>query len=278
MKKHYLFIALFGIWCLLSSLWYFSSVKGVKTDPPVFNPHESFIAIIEILIMLLVACLLGYAIAWWLRSELIELMHEKVDKLNAEKVFLVESHDDLKNQVEQWREKHRLDLGASQLRVGELISEREKAQKQLADFEFEKSEMRQETLESKNNIQQLDLEISTARYRIRQLEFQVKESDETILRLNKDLETAQARKEIASLSDHPFVRQLEPEQKDDLTIIKGIGPFIEKRLNVIGIYTFQQLADLSPELVDRVGAAIEFFPHRITRDDWVGQAKRLSHA
>ncbi len=69
---------------------------------------------------------------------------------------------------------------------------------------------------------------------------------------------------------------MEPDEKDDLTKIKGVGPFIEKRLNMIGIYTFQQLAELSPELIDRVGAAIEFFPHRIVRDNWVGQAKAFS--
>jgi predicted flap endonuclease-1-like 5' DNA nuclease len=73
------------------------------------------------------------------------------------------------------------------------------------------------------------------------------------------------------------VRPLEQDDKDDLTTIKGIGPFIEKRLNMIGIYTFQQLAELSPEMVDRVGAAIEFFPHRMIRDNWVGQANAFAH-
>lgn len=33
---------------------------------------------------------------------------------------------------------------------------------------------------------------------------------------------------------------------DDLKIIKGIGPVIERRLNEAGIYTFEQLGNLTP--------------------------------
>ncbi len=273
MKKHFWFIGLFGLWCLLSALWYFLSVKGVNTNPPTFHPHDSLIAIVEILTMLLVACLLGYAIGWWLREEVIEVEQEKVDKLNAEKAFLMESHDDLKQQVEIWLGKYTRDLESSKLKIADLVLEKEKLQRQVVGLESSMAKTIEESREAMANVKQTDPESSTLRYRIRQLEFQLKENGETILLLKKDLEMAQTRKEKTSVSDHPFVRQLELEAKDDLTKIKGIGPFIEKRLNMIGIYTFQQLADLSPELVDRVGAAIEFFPHRIVRDDWVGQAR-----
>src|SRR5690606_32826803 len=36
-----------------------------------------------------------------------------------------------------------------------------------------------------------------------------------------------------------------PAHADDLKKIKGIGPVIAKRLNSAGIYTYEQLADLS---------------------------------
>ncbi|MCB0640260.1 MAG: hypothetical protein KDC44_01410 [Phaeodactylibacter sp.] len=64
--------------------------------------------------------------------------------------------------------------------------------------------------------------------------------------------------------------------KDDLKLIDGIGPFIEKKLNQIGLYTYEQIASLDDSLVDFVTTAIEFFPGRIERDDWVGQAARLA--
>ena len=63
--------------------------------------------------------------------------------------------------------------------------------------------------------------------------------------------------------------------KDDLQVIKGIGPFIEEKLNALGIYTYRQLANMTPELEDQVNEAIEFFPGRVKRDQWVAQAKIL---
>ncbi len=63
--------------------------------------------------------------------------------------------------------------------------------------------------------------------------------------------------------------------KDDLTRIKGIGAFLEKKLNGLGVYTYGQISQLDAPLIEKVTTAIEFFPGRIKRDDWVGQAARL---
>jgi len=64
--------------------------------------------------------------------------------------------------------------------------------------------------------------------------------------------------------------------KDDLQTIKGIGPFIEEKLNALGIYMFIQIARMTPELEEEVNVAIEFFPGRVKRDEWVRQAKELT--
>lgn len=66
-----------------------------------------------------------------------------------------------------------------------------------------------------------------------------------------------------------------PEAKDDLKQIAGIGPFIEEKLNTIGIYTYSQLSKMNDEEIDAITELIEFFPGRIKRDDWKGQAKNL---
>ncbi|MGB1522994.1 MAG: helix-hairpin-helix domain-containing protein, partial [Candidatus Poseidoniaceae archaeon] len=63
--------------------------------------------------------------------------------------------------------------------------------------------------------------------------------------------------------------------KDDLQVIKGIGPFIEEKLNALGITTYRQLANMTAKLEDQVNEAIEFFPGRVKRDQWVNQAKIL---
>ena len=62
------------------------------------------------------------------------------------------------------------------------------------------------------------------------------------------------------------------DDKDDLKLIKGIGPFIEKKLNSIGIYTFAQISKFTSEDEDKVNDVIEFFPGRIRRDGWRRQA------
>lgn len=65
------------------------------------------------------------------------------------------------------------------------------------------------------------------------------------------------------------------DQKDDLKLIKGIGPFLEKKCNALGIYTFKQIANFTPEDEEKVNDAIEFFPGRIKRDEWARQAKEF---
>jgi predicted flap endonuclease-1-like 5' DNA nuclease len=64
-------------------------------------------------------------------------------------------------------------------------------------------------------------------------------------------------------------------QKDDIKLISGIGPFIEKKLNKLGIYTYEQISEFSPDTIHKVTDAIEFFPGRIERDHWVDQARHF---
>ena len=51
-------------------------------------------------------------------------------------------------------------------------------------------------------------------------------------------------------------RDEEPLQIDDLKLINGIGPAVERRLHGIGIYTYAQLAALSPADIAAAVASI----------------------
>ncbi|MBD2754294.1 hypothetical protein [Spirosoma validum] len=62
-------------------------------------------------------------------------------------------------------------------------------------------------------------------------------------------------------------------EADDLKDIVGVGPFLERKLHSLGIYTFRQIANFTKEDVHKVNEIVEFFPGRIERDNWVGQAK-----
>jgi predicted flap endonuclease-1-like 5' DNA nuclease len=62
---------------------------------------------------------------------------------------------------------------------------------------------------------------------------------------------------------------------DDLKLISGIGPSIEKMLNGLGIYHFRQIAAFTPANVAWVDQRLRF-RGRIAREDWIGQAQALA--
>ncbi len=62
---------------------------------------------------------------------------------------------------------------------------------------------------------------------------------------------------------------------DDLKRISGVGPVLERKLHGLGIRTFRQVATLTPDDVQRVGAELREFGDRAERDDWVRQARDL---
>lgn len=63
-------------------------------------------------------------------------------------------------------------------------------------------------------------------------------------------------------------------QVSELKQIKGIGPVIEDKLNGIGFYSLQQIANLTKEEENRIEEELNF-PGRVERDQWVEQAKAL---
>ena len=76
--------------------------------------------------------------------------------------------------------------------------------------------------------------------------------------------------EIAQLHDH------EPGSlRDNLRLIKGVGPAIEKTLNELGIFRFHQIAEMTEYDIDRVAQRLKGFRTRIYREDWIGQARDL---
>ena len=63
---------------------------------------------------------------------------------------------------------------------------------------------------------------------------------------------------------------------DDLKVIKGIGPKFEGDLNSKGIYYYRQIGAWKAADIKMVEGVIDSIPGRITRDEWVKQAKKLS--
>ncbi len=65
-------------------------------------------------------------------------------------------------------------------------------------------------------------------------------------------------------------------QPDDLKMIKGVGPKLEQLLHKLGFFHFDQIANWSEDEVAWVDQNLEGFKGRVTRDNWVAQAKHLA--
>jgi large subunit ribosomal protein L21 len=66
----------------------------------------------------------------------------------------------------------------------------------------------------------------------------------------------------------------QPDDADDLTALKGVGPVIANKLNSFGIFTFKQIADWTEENKSEFDVLLSF-KGRIDRDDWISQATEL---
>ncbi len=73
----------------------------------------------------------------------------------------------------------------------------------------------------------------------------------------------------------PRISDTRPNAPDDLKIINGISPFAERRLNALGIYSFDQISRWDDAAVVAVAKSLDISPAHILQDDWVGQARHL---
>ena len=62
---------------------------------------------------------------------------------------------------------------------------------------------------------------------------------------------------------------------DDLKKITGVGPKLEKELNGAGVFHFDQIANWTSKEIAWADENLVSFKGRITRDNWVSQAKKL---
>jgi NADH-quinone oxidoreductase subunit E len=81
----------------------------------------------------------------------------------------------------------------------------------------------------------------------------------------------------AGLGTKPATLEAPREGKaDDLKMIKGVGPKLEALLHELGFYHFDQIANWTEEEVSWVDQNLEGFKGRVSRDNWVEQAKLLA--
>ena len=88
-------------------------------------------------------------------------------------------------------------------------------------------------------------------------------------------ETARYRQLVIDLENNappPFFGVGAP---DDLKLIVGVGPVLERMLQMLGVATYRQIARWTERDIDDFDAKLHEFPGRIRRDAWVTQARAL---
>ena len=275
MKKAYLFIGLFAVWCLISALWYMFWVKGLSPNPENINPHEAVFAIAEILLIALISLLMGFAIAWYLRDDAIAFKQEQIDDLRLERnsieTDIQTSRDQLRKAegtLARARETFREDFFTATREKERLLAELESSKSELARLQNELLT----TQSSLQNLQQINI----------QLERTLNKAQLSKRELEVNLEKVRHQTQEKEHSQTDFISerilaatQIEKEDIDDLKEINGIGPVIEKKLNMLGIVSFKQVSEFTDHAIEQISQAIKFFPDRIKRDQWVKQAAEL---
>ena len=269
-------------------------------------------AIIQILVMLLVAFLLGFVIAWLWRQRDINNINMEMANHRKRLADTNQSLEELKDQNQSIQEEldHKAQSGNVDYRA--LRAELAKVKQQNLSLNNQNSELQKhsKTLQdqvsesNKSNSsgesqQQMRAALSRLESRNNMLEGNIKDLEERNQWLmdhrsevddssTEDPELDRFTKAFPNMppASEPTktftasvgIKEAQPDEKDDLKKINGVGPYIEQKLNRIGIYTYEQISELDKEQIKKITDAIQFFPGRIERDDWMSQARSLMSA
>ncbi|MGI9542067.1 MAG: hypothetical protein ACR2MX_02345 [Cyclobacteriaceae bacterium] len=277
-------------------------------------------AILQILIMLLVAFLLGFAIAWLWRQSAINLVgkeiathRKRLADTNQSLEEMRDTNESLQDQLDQKAQSGNVDYRALRAELAKvkqlnlsLNNQNDELQKQSNLLQDQLVDIKKDTSAS-NTHQQLSAALSRLESRNKMLEGNVKDLEERNQWLmdhrseteekesvpekemdeiasedpelekytNAFPEVPTASEPSSSFTASVGIKEADVSEKDDLKKIHGVGPYIEQKLNAIGIYTYEQISVLDSEQIKKVTEAIEFFPGRIERDDWMSQARSL---
>jgi predicted flap endonuclease-1-like 5' DNA nuclease len=194
-------------------------------------------AIIEIILLLLVAGAIGYVTAWlYYRA----FFRDEIDALKMDNKKLHSTIEGLEHQNKMYQK----DIEDKLKEINHLILE-VKALKGLHKEAVHETDM----MAQKN-----------------------KRTEQKLYEKDEALRLIAERKHLLNYTSFGTASETE---KDDLQMISGIGPFIEERLHALDIYTFKQISNFTAHDIETINEAIEYFSGRIERDEWVAQAKEL---
>jgi predicted flap endonuclease-1-like 5' DNA nuclease len=217
----------------------------------------------QIVVFLIVAAALGFVIGWVLRGA----------RAQGAPLGIAPRHADTEAALSEERERLRTELQAAR----EAQSETEDSLvelRQLADARAGRvHELEQLEASSRERITRLEQELRDARAAGRSQGGALPIAATPAAEPDLLAAVPPPVEPVRGTPPHPLPG---PEgEPDDLKLISGIGPSIEKTLHALGIYHFRQIAELTPDNVAWIDQRLRF-RGRIQREDWIGQAQRLA--
>lgn len=248
LKWPYLFIAFFVLWCLISAMWYVWGVRGLATGAGIVSGHENALAILEILLMLLGSFLIGYLAAYYQQEKPLSAFREAFRLLDFKNYQLKTAQQKLDHDLAKSKQRNT----ALQKELDNALAQREEESQRMGRLA---EQYKLAHLELRNELEEIRPKSAALATEVAHLKFKLKQQEYT----NENTMGLRAPKE---------------DEIDDLTKIRGIGPIIARRLYAAGIYSFKQISELDQKTIGQIGKILKYFPDRIKRDDWVGQARQ----
>jgi predicted flap endonuclease-1-like 5' DNA nuclease len=202
---------------------------------------------------------------------------EELEPLSGRLAELAAQHQELKDR-HQWLVKEKdAEIYRLRTRVGEL----EPLGGVLADRDARLRDMEHALLRAAED---RDTELGQLRARVGELESHasvLEEREQYMQHLGEEnrklvveLEALRGRLQSPSVSpSRGGASVISNDVRDDLKLIHGVGPALERKLNTLGIFTFREVALWTDQEIDRIDAQLEHFQGRIRRESWVQSAK-----
>jgi predicted flap endonuclease-1-like 5' DNA nuclease/cbb3-type cytochrome oxidase subunit 3 len=151
-----------------------------------------------------------------------------------------------------------------------LKAEQEKLEE---NFSKEKKKYEEQKFNLEQEIKRLKIKaneyINLEKQKIKQEQEKYKQETQNLKKQTEDFLKLEKEKLLESIG---YVSE---QDKEDLRQIRGIGNYIEDKLNKIGIYTIRQISSLKNDDINRAESLIKYFPGRIKRDKWISQAREI---
>ena len=143
----------------------------------------------------------------------------------------------------------------------------------IARMRADMGELRETLATRDRRVHDLELQLQDSIGQARQLQTKLDSWKQRVMPLTRKLK--QQKELLQRLCRNKVAAQPIEAPGDDLKVIHGIGPALERRLQQNGIRNYQQLADLNKEELASIAQKLAIAPNRAERDNWIQQARDL---